>query len=147
MQPCPGCFVAAQSENSLHCSRTDTVLLAGHPPNGSEQQDQWFSCPFKDGYNNDRGLIVTRRAAYQPIARSPSFFVGLARASETIRPPQHIQLLSAGLFGRKSLLQLQKILGVILHALENYAIYLVVTPVVKGDTPKTIILEGLILLP
>jgi len=52
------------------------------------------------------------------------FFVGAARASETVRPPQLVQIFSAGLLGRKSPLQLQKVLGVILHALEDYILWL-----------------------
>jgi len=124
VQPCPGGFIAAQPENPLDSSRTGTVLLAGHPPDGAEPQHKGFSRPFKDGSGNDRGLIVTRRTAYQTIARMPSFFVGAARASETIRPPQLVEILSAGLLGRKSPLKLQKVLGVILHTLEYYILWL-----------------------
>jgi len=124
MQPCPGGFIAAQPENPLHSSRTGTIFLAGHQPDGAKPQDQRFSRPFKDGSSNDRGLIVTRRTAYQTIARMPSFSVGAARASKTVRPPQLVEILSAGLLGRKSPLQLQKVLGVILHTLEYYILWL-----------------------
>jgi len=124
MQPCPGSFIAAKPQNPLYSSRTGAVLLAGHPPDGAKPQHQRFSRPFKDSSGNDRGLIVTRRTAYQPISRMPSFFVLAARASETIRPPQLVQILSAGLLRRKSLLQLQKILGIILHTLEYYILWL-----------------------
>jgi len=124
MQPCPGGFIATRSENSLHSARTGAVLLAGHPPDGSKPQDQWFSRPFKDGSGNDRGLIITRTTAYQTITRMPSFSVRAARASETIRPPQLIQICSAGLLSRKSLFQLQKVFRVILHVLEDYILWL-----------------------
>ena len=124
MQPCPGGFIASQSENSLYSSRTCAVFLAGHPPDGSKPQHQRFSRPFKDGSCNDRGLITTRTTADQTITRMPSFFVGAARASEAFRPPQLVQIFSAGLLGRKSPLQLQKVLGVILHALEDYILWL-----------------------
>ena len=124
MQPCPGGFIAAQPQNPLHSSRTGAVFLAGHPPDGAKPQHKRFSRPFKDGSGNDRGLIVTSSTAYQPISRMPPFSVAAARASETVRPTQLVQILSAGLLGRKSVLQLQKVLGVILHTLEYYILWL-----------------------
>jgi len=124
MQPCPSGFIAAQSQNPLYSSGTGAVLLAGHPPNGAKPQHQRFSRSFKDGSGNDRGLIITRRTAYQPISRMPSFFMLATRASEAFRPPQHIKIVSAGLFGRKAVLQVQKVLGVILHTLEHYIFWL-----------------------
>jgi len=124
VQPRPRRLIAAQPKNPLHSSRTGAVLLAGHPPDGAKPQHKRFSRPFKDGSGNDRGLIVTSRTAYQPISRMPSFPVGAARASETIRPSQLVQILSAGLLGRKSPLQLQKVLGVILRTLEDYILWL-----------------------
>jgi hypothetical protein len=124
MQPCPGGFIAAQPQNPLHSSRTDAVLLAGHPPDGPKPQHKRFSRPFKDGSSNDRGLIVTSRTPYNSISRMPPFPVPAARASETLRPTQLVQILSAGLLGRKSPLQLQKVLGVILHTLKHYILWL-----------------------
>jgi hypothetical protein len=124
MQPCPGGFIASQSENSLYSSRTGAVFLAGHPPDSSKPQHQRFSRPFKDGSGNDRGLITTRTTAYQTITRMPSFSVRAARAAETVRPPQRIQICSAGLLGRKSPLQFRKVFGVILHALKDYILWL-----------------------
>jgi hypothetical protein len=124
MQPCPGGFIATQSQNPLHSSRTGAVLLAGHQPDGAKPQHKRFSRPFKDGSGNDRGLIVTSRTPYQPISRMPPFPVPAPRALETIRPPQLVQILSAGLLGRKSPLQLQKVFGVILHTLEDYILWL-----------------------
>ena len=123
MQPCPCCLITSQSQNPLHTHRTGTILLAGHPPDGAKPQYKWLSRPLKDRSRNDRDLVITRCTSYQLVSRVPAFLVPAARAPETLRPTQFVQILSTGLFRRKSLLQLRKILGVILHTLLYYILY------------------------
>lgn len=115
LQPCPGGFIPWQSQNPLEPQSADTVLLAGHMPDGPKPQPQGFSGVLKDRARGDRGLIIAMTTAIKTPLGRPCLPMATSRTTKPFRPPQLKQIPAAGLIGSKPLFKFQDGFGVIFN--------------------------------
>ena len=124
VQPRPRRLITTQPQNPLQPLRTGAILLAGHPPDRAKVHGQGQSGSLKDRsslYRNlIRGCTFTKSSAGEPRLPSPA-----SRACKPIRPPQGIQILNACRLGSKLMLKFFQGLGILLHALGYYILWLV----------------------
>ena len=96
----------------------DAVLLSHYVPHGPEPKLQRLARVLKDRAGRDRRFRAAARAMIQPTPRQPSLWALATRAAKAIRPAQLLEILPAGLFRGKTLLEFQNRSRVVFHARE-----------------------------
>src|ERR1035441_6544466 len=111
MQTRPCRLITAPAEHTLQRYRAHPVLLAGHPPHGAKPLSQWRSRILKHCACGHRSLIAAVGALNPTLARFTS------RTTESVRPAEIEQVISASLICAEAPLKLQKRARIILfHA-------------------------------
>jgi len=125
MQPRPGRFITAQSQNPLQSLRAGPIFLTGYPPNRSEPHRQRQPRPIKDGSRLYRNLILTSGALHQTAFCQPTFPTPTSRTNESLGPAQTKKILCTGRFRCKLTLEFCQSPRILFHTLAYYIWYLV----------------------
>src|SRR5207245_3442861 len=106
----PGRLVRAESELALQLQRRDPVGVSGHQTSRPEPGGQRQLGVMHDGSGGDRGLASAVGALIGPGLRlqPPGFSASTARADKPVRPARRGEILSAGGFIAKALLELNQ---------------------------------------
>ncbi len=115
MQPSPGRFVAAQAQHPLQAQRARPVLLAREPPHGSKPTLEGLAGVLKYCARRWRSLMPAAGALQQRCPHRPRFVVPASRTTKTLRPAELTQILSTGLLGGETRLELGQIPRIIFH--------------------------------
>jgi len=126
MKPSPSGSIAPKSQNPLKTQSTDSVLLTDYIPHSPEPEPQRLGRVLKDGSSNNRCLEVAKPTSIKRSTRRPRLVMAASRTAKSIWPPEIKQVLLAGFFVGKSLLEFKKGPRVVFH---NPILYLVVTRV------------------
>ena len=126
MKPSPSGSIASKSQNPLKTQGTDSILLADYIPHSPKPEPQRLDRVLKDGSSNNRCLEVAMPTSIKPSTRRPCLVMAASKTAKSIWPPQIKQILLAGFFVGKSLLEFKKGLRVVFH---TPILYLVVTGV------------------
>jgi len=125
MQPRPGRFIAAQSQNPLQPLSVGPIFLTGYPPNRSEPHRQRQSRPVKNGSRFYRNLILTSGTLNQTTFRKPTFSTSTSWTNKSLGPAQTKKILRTGRFRCKLVLEFCQIPRIFFHTLVYYIWYLV----------------------
>src|SRR5579862_9587839 len=115
VQPCPGSFVASQSQHSLQSQCAGAGLLSCHPIHGAKPVCQWLACVLEDRSRSHRGLVAARTALHQHNPHWPVLSAPATRAPEALRPAQPEQIIPAGLLSRKFRSEFAQTARIFLH--------------------------------
>jgi hypothetical protein len=125
MQPCPGRFITAQSQNPLQSLRAGPVFLTGYPPNRSQPHRQRQPRPIKNGSRLYRNLILTSGALDQTAFRQPTLPTPTSWTNKSLGPAQTKKILRTGRFRCKLTLEFCQSPRILFHTLAYYILYLV----------------------
>ena len=106
----PGASVRAQAELALQLQRRDAVGMGGHQIGGPEPRGQRQLGVVHDRPGGHRGLFAAAGAFPRPRfgLQLPRFALAAVRTDEALGPARHEEVLDAGGFVRKTLLELDQ---------------------------------------
>src|SRR6266567_1612990 len=104
----PRGLVRADLQGPLQAQRRDAVLLRGEQPARGEPYGQRRPRPVEDRARRHRGPRTAPGAFQAAIAKPPARAVPAARADETARPAQPLQVVQAVLVGAEPGLELPR---------------------------------------
>jgi len=122
VKPSPGGTVTTKPENTLQAQGIGPVLLACDVPHCSEPERYRLLAVLKNCTRNHGCLSPAGRAFIQSRTNSPRSHLVAYRADETIRPAKFPEVLQAGIFSGKPVLEFHKIARVTFHALTLYIV-------------------------
>src|SRR5215813_10634361 len=121
----PRRFVGAKSELALQLQRRDAIGMGGHQIGGPEPGGQWQLGVVHDRPGGYRCLFAAAGAFPRPWLRLqlPRFALGAVRTDEALGPARHEEVLNAGGFVRKTLLELDQRTRKVGHGRSPKAVY------------------------
>jgi hypothetical protein len=108
MKTGPSGLITSQPQDSLKAQGTHAALLAGDPPDRSKPKAQWQMTAMKDGPGSHGDVRSTRSTVEEPALGLPRLSVAALRAPKTFRPAHAGQVITAGLFGTKPMLEFEQ---------------------------------------
>jgi len=125
-------LVASEPQHTLQTQGADTVLLAGHPPQGAEPNPQGSARVLKDRPRCQRSLVSTACALPECRAQPPCFRFSAARTTEPFRPSHPEKIVSAGFLRSEALSEVCLRPRVVLHGFHGPEHYLLWLPESSG---------------
>ena len=121
MQHGPGGLVAAQPQHALQAQSADALLLVGQVPRRGQPHTQRRAGLVEDGAGSD-GALVGAAAAHQaqPTGAIGGLHHGTARADESLRPAQPLQIPQARLLAGEPIQKFVPVAGIVLASFWRY---------------------------
>lgn len=108
MKAGPSGLITPQTQDSLKAKCADAALLAGNPPGRSKPEPQREMAAMKDGSGGHGDILPARSAVEEPALGLPCLPMAASGAAKSFRPADARQVITAGLFGAKPMLEFEQ---------------------------------------
>jgi hypothetical protein len=104
----PSGLITPQAQDSLKAECADAALLAGNPPDRSKPEPQREMATMKDGSGGHGDILPARSAVEKPALGLPCLPMSALGTAKPFGPADASQVIAAGLFGAKPMLEFEQ---------------------------------------